>query len=82
MSAPADKPSPLSQRRWTDCVLRPDNWLMTNFWETNFEASLGGFHEFNYRLEWGPHITTPAQGVDLCRALNHGIGNFRTSVPP
>lgn len=62
--------------------LRPYSWLMTNYWETNFEASLGGFHEFNYRLEWGPHITTPAQGVDLCRALNHGIGNFRTSVPP
>lgn len=28
------------------------SWLMTNYWETNFEASLGGFYEFNFHLSW------------------------------
>jgi hypothetical protein len=60
--------------------LKPYGWLMTNYWETNFEASLGGFHEFTYHLEWGPHVKTPQQGIELCRALNHGIKNFRTAA--
>ena len=32
-------------------------WLMTNYWETNFAADLGGFHEFRYALRWGPEVT-------------------------
>ncbi len=28
-------------------------WLMTNYWETNFGAQLGGFHEFRFTLECG-----------------------------
>lgn len=55
----------------------PYAWLMTNFWETNFEACLGGFHEFSYRLEWGPDIVRPSMAIELCRALNHGLKNFR-----
>ena len=26
-------------------------WLMTNYWETNFGAQLGGFHEFRFIIE-------------------------------
>ena len=26
------------------------SWVMNNFWETNFKASLGGFHQFRYSL--------------------------------
>ncbi|MDT8979913.1 glycoside hydrolase family 38 C-terminal domain-containing protein [Paenibacillus sp. chi10] len=26
-------------------------WLMTNYWETNFKATLGGFYEFCYAVE-------------------------------
>jgi hypothetical protein len=63
-----------------DRPLRPYGWLMTNYWETNFEASLGGFHEFRYRLEWGAHIQTQMRGLDLCRALNHGLKCFRSGA--
>jgi hypothetical protein len=25
-------------------------WVMNNFWETNFKADLGGFHQYRYSL--------------------------------
>ncbi|MBN2859275.1 MAG: hypothetical protein JXK93_03315 [Sphaerochaetaceae bacterium] len=28
----------------------PYSWVMNNFWEVNFKADLGGFHEFRYSL--------------------------------
>ena len=57
---------------------RPYAWLMTNYWETNFEANLGGFHEFHYRLEFGPHLADPQAVVTACRALNAGLKAFRS----
>ena len=58
--------------------LRPYGWLMTNYWETNFDASLGGFHEFRYRVEWGAHIHDSQRALTLCRNLNHGLKGFRS----
>ncbi len=29
-------------------------WLMTNYWETNFKATLGGFYEFTYHVSAQP----------------------------
>jgi hypothetical protein len=60
---------------------RPENlysWVMTNYWETNFEASLGGFHEFRYHLAWGEHLAKPRAAIDDCRAMNLGYRAFRT----
>lgn len=37
-------------------------WLMTNYWETNFEANLGGFYEFKFSLSWGREV-----GMERCR---------------
>jgi hypothetical protein len=57
--------------------LRPYGWLMTNFWETNFDASLGGFHEFRYRVEWGSHLANHTSALQCCQSLNHAPRSFR-----
>ncbi|MEX2607791.1 MAG: glycoside hydrolase [Kiritimatiellia bacterium] len=63
-------------------MIRPYNWLMTNYWETNFDADLGGFHEFTYRIESGGHLSNPRDAVRQCRILNHGLKPFRIQSAP
>jgi len=61
---------------------RPDhlyNWVMNNFWETNFDASLGGFHEFRYHLAWGDDLSNPQAAIERCRAMNLGYRAFRAT---
>lgn len=55
----------LPERRGRDAF----SWLMTNYWETNFEASLGGFHEFRYRIRWGTDLADPGNALAACREL-------------
>jgi hypothetical protein len=52
---------------------------MTNYWETNFEASLGGFHEFRYRIRWGTELADPQKALAACRALGAEPLVFRTA---
>ena len=59
--------------------VRPYGWLLSNYWETNFEATVGGFHEFRYRMEWGAHLDTAEKAIDCCRALNSAAQAFRAS---
>nr|WP_238358026.1 glycoside hydrolase [Cohnella zeiphila] len=54
-------------------------WLLSNYWETNFKATLGGFYEFHYRLQWGPEWDRPEKAFRQCEALNAEIPSFRTS---
>jgi hypothetical protein len=66
-------------------ALRPENarpyaWLMTNYWETNFEANLGGFHEFRYRIEFGAHLADPKAAIRRCHTLNQGFKPFRVKA--
>ncbi|MFA6289543.1 MAG: hypothetical protein WC661_19355 [Opitutaceae bacterium] len=60
---------------------RPYSWLMTNYWETNFDASLGGFHEFSYRIEFGRHLADPERAIHHCGVLSQGLKSFRV-LPP
>lgn len=42
------------------------SWQTNNKWETNFKASCGGFYEFRYTVEVGPHLVDPAKAVAAC----------------
>ncbi|MHC4340112.1 MAG: hypothetical protein ACYSX0_07870, partial [Planctomycetota bacterium] len=52
-------------------------WLMTNYWETNFGADLGGFHEFRYSICWGTELRDPDVALGLCRKVNYGLTVLR-----
>ncbi len=59
-------------------------WLMNNFWETTFAASLGGFHEFRFSVRWGSGLAThrdsqvPAhRALSACRTAADGLVVFR-----
>jgi hypothetical protein len=52
-------------------------WLMNNFWETNFEAELGGFYEFRFSVLWGADFRDPVHALERCRDTNYGIRSFR-----
>lgn len=54
-------------------------WVLNNFWETNFEATVGGFHEFRFIVHWGPAITSPEEAFTQCLAMNTGVKTFRLS---
>ncbi|WP_413371972.1 glycoside hydrolase [Paenibacillus taichungensis] len=44
-------------------------WLMTNYWETNFKATLGGFYEFQYHISAGGRLSVEDMAAAL-QALN------------
>lgn len=48
------------------------SWVMNNFWETNFKATLGGFYEFNYSVYWGEEIKDPTAAIQQCHSMNVG----------
>lgn len=54
---------------------RAYSWVMNNFWETNFKAETGGFHEFTYRVISGEPWDAE-ESFRLCEAANEGILGF------
>jgi hypothetical protein len=52
-------------------------WVMNNYWETNFSATLGGFYEFRYLVAWGEQYQTPEVAMNVCRSMNAGILAWR-----
>lgn len=53
------------------------SWVMNNFWETNFKASLAGFYEFKYSICWGEAFKEPEEAIKQCNAINMGPICFR-----
>ncbi|WP_246120266.1 glycoside hydrolase [Cohnella terricola] len=56
----------------------PYAWTMTNYWETNFKATMGGFYEFRYSVLWGSDLQSAEDGIDRCRAVNSGLVCYRS----
>ncbi|MGG1878293.1 glycoside hydrolase [Paenibacillus cisolokensis] len=52
-------------------------WVLNNFWETNFKATVGGFYEFRYKLTWGEDAGDPSRALAWCRNVNTGLLTFR-----
>ena len=50
-------------------------WIMNNFWETNFKASLGGFYQFGFSLITAQE-QEPEQLFKKLKAINSGIQAF------
>jgi len=49
---------------------------LSNFWETNFKATLGGFYEFRYMLQWGSEVDKAEKAIQLCHSVNAGTVAF------
>ncbi|CAM4005909.1 glycoside hydrolase [Saccharibacillus endophyticus] len=52
-------------------------WAMTNYWETNFKATLGGFYEFRYTLQWGEPFHRAESALEANASVNTGTTAFR-----
>lgn len=55
-------------------------WLMSNYWETNFKASVEGFYEFKYTVAWGSEWARLDHALSKCATLGTGFVSFRTDV--
>lgn len=53
------------------------NWLMTNYWETNFTPDVGGFYSFRYSVLWGKHLNQPQAALAACRSATTPLEAFR-----
>jgi Glycosyl hydrolases family 38 N-terminal domain len=54
----------------------PYAWLMSNYWETNFAAGLGGFHSFRFHVSsFG--TTNPQHALEQLQSANSGLLCFR-----
>lgn len=51
------------------------SWVMNNFWETNFKASLGGFYQFRYEF-LVTDKAEPGQAFAAAEAMNEGVLQF------
>ncbi|WP_152394475.1 glycoside hydrolase family 38 N-terminal domain-containing protein [Paenibacillus guangzhouensis] len=48
-------------------------WALSNYWETNFKATVGGFYEFHYRVQYDADCPTPEAAIDRVRSLASGF---------
>lgn len=52
-------------------------WAMSNYWETNFKATLGGFYEFRYFVELNKEVNSAEQAIGQCQSMSSGFTVWR-----
>ncbi len=52
-------------------------WVLTNYWETNFKATLGGFYEFRFIVNWNKNMDSVQKAIQKCHSFNSGLLAFR-----
>ncbi|OCT15409.1 hypothetical protein A8709_15120 [Paenibacillus pectinilyticus] len=52
-------------------------WVLNNYWETNFKATVGGFYEFDYHIGWDSEYADPRQAMAWCHRVNAGSIGIR-----
>jgi hypothetical protein len=68
-------------------IPKPDDahlyvWLMNNFWETNFAASVGGFYEFRFTIMTGADLANVEHAIQACHDVAQGLKCFRLKRKP
>ncbi|MCK5129201.1 MAG: hypothetical protein KAQ68_05090 [Clostridiales bacterium] len=53
------------------------SWVMNNFWETNFKATLGEIYEFEYHIDCGAHVDSAESIQKLNFQMNAGAVEYR-----
>lgn len=48
-------------------------WALSNYWETNFKATVGGFYEFHYRMQYDSNCPSPEAAMNRVRSLASGF---------
>lgn len=82
--SPLIRRGPLEQSEPLRCLGKEEKtqplfaWVMNNFWETNFKATLGGFHQFRFRLTSGENLGQVDKGFEKLKALSMGLPAFMT----
>lgn len=61
----------------TENSQRVYSWILNNVWETNFNASLGGFYEFNYIVSSGEPLKNIDVAFEQCRRQSQQTVCFR-----
>jgi hypothetical protein len=70
----------MGQPALQDETMRPYILLMSNYFEVNFEANLGGFYQFDFHLSFGAEFADPDKAIQACRRMSEELPVFRGSL--
>ncbi|NGP45949.1 glycoside hydrolase [Bacillaceae bacterium SIJ1] len=56
------------------------SWAMSNYWETNFKATLGGFYEFRYLVDTNSTMNDAQQAIGHCQTMSSGLTVWRMNA--
>ncbi|SIQ22474.1 glycoside hydrolase family 38 N-terminal domain-containing protein [Halanaerobium kushneri] len=51
-------------------------WALSNYWETNFKAEIGGFYQFEFLIKWSNEFNDAEKSFLACKELNTDLPYF------